>query len=490
MSRMTTTPGDSFRPYFHFTPPDNWMNDPNGLVYFDGEYHLFYQHNPFDIIWGHMSWGHAISTDLVHWQHLPVALHEENEIMIFSGCAVVDWQNSSGFSSELRSGSVPPLVIIYTEHRKGNQAQNLAYSFNRGRNWIKYSGNPVLDIHSSEFRDPKVFWHAPTQLWIMVVALSVQHQLRFYGSSDLKHWEFLSEFGPAGATESEWECPDLFPLPVEGYEQQQKWVLKVDVSGGAVAGGSGGQYFIGQFDGTIFVNDNPKDQIHWIDYGQDFYAAQSWSDIPLTDGSRLWLGWMSNWQYAQVIPTHPWKNAQSFPRRVTLREYPEGVRLVQNPADEIKHLRQQHYHWENLDVARVNKRLRENYVAATALEIEVEFELRTASEFGLKVRKGIFEETVIGYDAVSGQLFVDRGNSGNVEFSSKFQKQQRGELVAEQGKVKLRILIDQCSVEVFGNDGKLVITDLIFPSPQSQGVELFANSGDIQIKVLDVWILK
>ena len=240
-------PDHPHRPRYHFTPERNFMNDPNGLVYFEGEYHLFYQHNPFGSDWGHMSWGHAVSTDLVHWRHLPVALREEGGVMVFSGSAVVDRRNSSGLCG--RPGAAC-LVAIYAGHGQGKQTQNLAWSRDRGRTWTRYAKNPVLDIGSKDFRDPKVFWHEPTGRWIMVVALSEERKIRFYGSADLKSWSPLSDFGPAGHTKGQWECPDLFELPVEGDPARRRWVLDVDVNPGAPQGGSADQYFVGSFDGT------------------------------------------------------------------------------------------------------------------------------------------------------------------------------------------------------------------------------------------------
>ena len=218
---------EQWRPQFHFSPATNWMNDPNGLVFYDGEYHLFYQFNPFGHKWGHMSWGHAVSRDLLHWDHLPVALAEENGVMIFSGSAVVDWNNSSGFG---KNGK-PPLVAIYTGHytRKPLQNQQIGYSTDRGRTWTKYAGNPVLDIGEKDFRDPKVSWHEPTKRWVMVVSWPTQRKVRFYASPNLKDWTHLSDFGPAGSTKGIWECPDLFPLPHEG---KTKWVLIVNVGSG------------------------------------------------------------------------------------------------------------------------------------------------------------------------------------------------------------------------------------------------------------------
>ncbi|WP_281255846.1 GH32 C-terminal domain-containing protein [Deinococcus hopiensis] len=244
---------ERYRPQYHFTPQVNWMNDPNGLVYYAGEYHLFYQYNPSGTKWGNMSWGHAVSTDLVHWQELPVAIsHDANEA-IFSGSAVVDVNNTSGFGNP----ASPAMVAVYTSANKatGKQTQALAYSLDKGRTWTKYANNPVIDINSSEFRDPKVQWYAPTQSWLMTVSMSVDHKVRFYTSKDLKKWDLLSEFGPAGATGGVWECPDLFPLRVDG-TGPQKWVLVVNINPGGIAGGSAAQYFIGNFDGTRFIADD------------------------------------------------------------------------------------------------------------------------------------------------------------------------------------------------------------------------------------------
>jgi fructan beta-fructosidase len=251
------TYNEQYRPQFHFTPPSNWMNDPNGLVYLDGEYHLFYQHNPFGNRWGHMSWGHATSQDLVHWKHLPIAIPEENGVMAFSGSTIVDGKNTSGFGNPGR----PPLVAVYTGYRPADrsQSQYLAYSLDHGITWKRYSGNPVLDIKSTDFRDPKVFWYESDQRWIMVLVLAAERKVSFYGSQNLKQWKHLSDFGPAGAIGGAWECPDFFPLEVEGSPGLTRWVLQVDLDRRAVAGGSGGQYFIGSFDGRRFLRDNPED---------------------------------------------------------------------------------------------------------------------------------------------------------------------------------------------------------------------------------------
>ena len=465
------------RPRYHFTPPQNFMNDPNGLVFYDGEYHLFYQHNPFGDVWGHMSWGHAVSPDLIHWRHLPVALHEENDVMIFSGGAVVDWHNTTGFGKD----NDPPLIAIYTGHSEADQNQNIAYSTNCGRAWTKYPGNPILSIGARDFRDPKVFWHDPTQKWIMVVALSDQHKVRFYSSPDLKHWTHLSDFGPAGAADGLWECPDLFQLQINGQPEQGKWILKVDV-----LKGTGAQYFIGDFDGTRFMNDAAENKVLQVDHGSDFYAAQSWSDEP--SDRRIWIGWLNNWQYANLIPTSPWRGLFTIPRELHLCRYPEGLRLIQKPIEELKELRQSLYHAANADLDKANAQL-SDLKMDIATEVQVEFTLDTAREFGVKLCTAAGEETVFGYNAQTQEIFLDRRRSGDITFSDIFAAVHRVALVPEEGKIRLHIFVDSCSVEVFANDGKIVISDLIFPQSQDRHIEFYAHDGNVQLNKVDVWNL-
>jgi len=481
---MPTT--DLYRPKFHFTPPANFINDPNGLVFYRGEYHLFYQHNPFGDTWGHMSWGHAVSSDLVRWQHLPVALREEDGVMIFSGSAVVDWRNTSG----LGGGADPPLIAIYTGHSATEQTQHIAYSLDAGRTWTKYAGNPVIAIGSRNFRDPKVFWHEATGRWIMVTVLADQHRVRFYGSPDLIHWKHLSDFGPAGSTVGEWECPDLFPLSVEGEQNSVRCVLKVDVGPGNLPHGMCGQYFVGWFDGVQFVNDNPPDLALWADHGMDFYAVQSWSDMPATDGRRLWLAWMNNWRYANTIPTSPWRGAMTIPRALALRRFPEGLRLVQRPAAELASLRRNHFGRAGLPVDDANRQFRASGMADDALEIIADFRLAGATEVGLRVRAGEDEATVAGYDAVAQQIFVDRTHSGDASFSPDFPDRHAAPLASADGRIRLHVFVDRCSVELFGGGGRAVITDLIFPSPSSTGLEVYAVGGDAVVERLDIWALQ
>ena len=795
---------EPFRPQYHFTPAQNWMNDPNGLVYHKGEYHLFYQHNPFGNTWGHMSWGHAVSRDLVHWEHLPVAIREEGDEAIFSGSAVVDERNTSGFGTR----SNPPMVAVYTSAYPDDQEQSLAYSTDRGRTWTKYAGNPVLDDPDREFRDPKVFWYEPERKWVMVLAKAVQRKVAIYASKDLKRWEHLSDFGPANAVAGIWECPDLFELPVDGDRRNKKWVMIVSLNPGSIAGGSGTQYFVGDFDGKRFTADNVRpytppegevfedfessgygdwsttgtafgsgpatgtlpgqqtvsgfagdrlvnsfldfdssqgtltsppfrvtrdhinllvgggahahdpaagdgtpppgqlvggfestydaegwqptgdfagtqpfrggegrmgeqivdtffgpggnngdpltgrivspeftitrdyvnfmiaggphtgdartsvdlvvdgqvartasgretgnlnwvawdvrdlagrtahleivdlntggwghiladhfmladaparirsdetavnllvggdvvrssagkesealdwvawdvreligseariqivdrnsggwghilaDQITfadeaaqsteqraaWLDYGKDYYAAVSWNGAP--DGRRLMIGWMNNWQYANQIPTSPWRSAMGVPREIGLRTIDGRVQLVQSPIRELRRLRSgREYERDGRTIQPGSRRLTGRGASGKALEISAAFKLGDADRFGLKVRAGDGEETVIGFDATARELYVDRSRSGNVGFNGSFPGVQRAPLAARNGKVELRILVDWSSVEVFADRGQTVITDQIFPSDGSEGIELFADGGSARLDSLKI----
>jgi fructan beta-fructosidase len=853
LAQVQATYQEPYRPQYHYTPAKNWMNDPNGLVDYKGEHHMFYQYNPFGTTWAPtISWGHAVSTDWVHWKELPVAIPATSTIGIFSGSAVVDKNNSSGFGTP----GNPPLVAIYcvayfaasTDPKDGSvipagtQAEDIAFSTDRGRTWTPYANNPVINplkdpsIDPANFRDPKVFWYDPGQEWIMAVALSSQHIIRFYSSTDLKNWTKLSDFGPANAVGGVWECPDLFKLPVDGGSGHEesvlakdgdqgkkpgntKWVLVVNVNPGSVAGGSGAQYFIGEFDGkqftaegvfdpstpppgvvfqdfesattfagigwtatgdfvgkgpvsesgptgflgnqlvdTFFGSDTsegtatsptfninskyidflvgggnhphdpntsdtpppgdllfpgadfeftvpgttyeqlgwtatgglvnqpvatgaiggqqsvsgfdgkgladtfingsdsaqgtltssaftishpyinfligggnhpypgnndatavllivngqvvrsatgqndellnrvswdvrqfkgqtarieildensggfghinadefmgadspalprstettldlvvdgkivrsatgqnsahlqwvswnvaefsgraaqieiidkntgaqgwghlfadeivfsntPKEVANWIDYGRDFYAVNSWNNLP--DNQRRWIAWMNNWDYGGSIPTSPWRSAMSIPREVKLETLDEKVQLVQKPIPELRELREGNSC--NNQKGLINAGTTALGTRGKALEIIAEFKVGTASQFGFKVRTGSGEETLVGYDAPAGQVFVDRTKSGQVAFSSLFPSRETAPLSAENGRVKLHIFVDWSSVEVFGDAGQVCITDQIFPMPSSDGLAFFANGGNARLVSLQIWPLR
>ncbi len=456
------------RPKFHFTTQKNWINDPNGLVFLNGEYHLFYQHNPLANTPGNIGWGHAVSPDLITWTELPMAIPFENGIMAFSGSVLVDKQNASGYG-------LNALIALFTAHHtiKPLQTQHLAYSTDLGRTWTQYAGNPVLDIGKADFRDPKVFWHEPTQRFIMLVVLPDEHKVLFYNSSDLKNWEYKSEFGPAGAVGGIWEVPDLFALPLEG---TQHWVLKVDIGAGGQHGGSAGQYFIGQFDGTQFVADSIKTK--WLDYGKDFYAALSFANL---EPRTVWLAWMNNWEYAALTPTSPWRGAMSIPRELSLKRTSHGIDLVQQPIPELEKLRTDCFQAQNFRLANETRALP---IGGRCLEIQAEFSLETAQEFGFVLG----QDLKIAYDSTSQEVFVLRNQTEQTDFHANFSGRHHAKLV-EQGTLKLHIFIDRCSLEVFVQDGEIVLTDLVFFSP-STSLELYAKNGTVRVNNLAVWELE
>lgn len=782
-----------YRPNFHFSPQQNWLNDPNGLVYFDGEYHLFYQYNPFGNQWGNMSWGHAVSTDFLEWQELPVAIPVINGIAAFSGSAVVDWNNTSGFGIN----GEPPLVAIYTGAGNG-QRQHIAYSNDKGRTWTTYNGNPVLNLFNNEFRDPKVFWYEPTQKWIMVVSLGADKRIRFYQSSNLKNWTFLQDFGGVGLLSGVWECPDLFELPVDGDTANTKWVLQVDVAPGIP------QYFIGDFDGTAFTADkfptenantlpqgtiiqdfengygnwtktgtafgntpangtlinqlpvsgylgnalvntfyngdvstgtlispnftithnyinfkigggnhinetyirllingneiykstgNNDENLLWetwnvnnyigqsavieivdnrtggwghlnidhifqsdssmlqsntgvningyifqdfengygnwtttgncfgttpangtlanqqavtgyignslvntflngdattgtltsptftidsqyvsfkigggnhpygtfiglyingiyvmtstgknaelldwenwdvsayigqtaqihivdnetggwghinvdhiiftnemineptlydlVDYGKDFYAVQSYSDIPQNDGRRIWLAWMSNWDYANAVPTSPWRGVMTVPRTVGLTTQNGQIVLTQQPIVELQNLRLNPTNFQNTSIAAIKPTF--DNLQLKTYEIKTTIDVGTATEIGFKFKKGNNQETAVIYNVNEETLTFDRSNSGSaMVLNNSFIELQTAPLKIENNQIDLHFLIDNASIEIFGNHGKTVLTNQIFPDSTSNGVEIYDAGGSATIINMDIWEL-
>lgn len=479
---------EPYRPQFHFSPAVNWTNDPNGLVYHDGEWHLFYQYNPFGDRWGHMSWGHAVSPDLFRWKHLEVALPEAGAEMVFSGSAVVDKRNTSGFGEPGK----PALVAIYTSRTESDQTQSIAYSTDRGRTWTRFAGNPVLDVADPAFRDPKVFWHAGTQRWIMAVVLASQRKVSLYGSPDLKSWTHLSDFGPEGAHPvRNWECPDLFELPVEGEPGESKWILQVDSGMGHPWLGSGCQYFVGEFDGTRFKNDNPPETQLWMDWGRDFYAAQSYSDVPASDGRRIVIGWISNWMYANETPTSPWRGAQSVPRELRLKRFPEGLRVVQRPVREFETLRGgRELRLENVSAEDANELIAAAGFGGGSLDIHAVIDVRDARDAGFRVLQGDGEETRVGFTAAPAEVYIDRTESGEAEFHETFAGRHAARLDPVNGMLELRILVDRSVVEVFAGDGKVTITDRVFPRPDSTGVSLYSEGGAARIASLKAWTLE
>lgn len=467
---------ESTRPLLHFTPEKNWTNDPNGLIWLDGEYHLFYQYNPFGDQWGHMSWGHAVSKDLLVWEHLPVAIPEADGVMAFSGTCVYDAHNTSGFGAEGR----PPLIAAYTGHEEKakRQHQNLAFSTDRGRTWTKYTDNPVIDLQVAEFRDPKVFWHAPTKRWIMAVALAAERKALFYASANLKQWTKLSEFGPQGRADvPNWECPDLFEMAVDGNPSDTRWVLVINVGGNGPTPGSGCQYFVGTFDGEKFTNENPSDKVLWLDHGKDFYAFQSYQDAP--GGKRIGLAWMANTWYAGATPTSPWRGSMTIPREFSLRRTPDGVRMAQKPIDGITSFLRRRFAAEGgIEQSNLPNGITPMPVSGAVAFIEAEFDIGAAERFGVRVLEHGDEFTAIGYDAVLKEIYIDRQHSGRVNLHDQFSGRHAAPFTPPaDGRVKLTIVVDRTSVEAFSDDGLAAVTSLVFPNAESRGMSLFAEKG-------------
>lgn len=466
---------DSPRPFYHFTPPQMWMNDPNGLVWYKGNYHLFYQHHSYSIDWGPMHWGHAVSADLIHWQHLPIALEPDENGMIFSGSVVIDWQDSAGFGKEA-------MVAIFTHHKPGQQSQSLAYSHDGGMTWTKYFKNPVLlPSNTPDFRDPKVFRYEDG--WVMCIAAG--NTILFYRSKDLIHWEPSGSFGNYGSTDGVWETPDLFELTV-GDGEQTRWVLTVSVGAGHPAGGSGTQYFVGHFDGKTFTSQNAPATILWADFGSDYYAPQSWNDEP--NGRRLMIGWMNNWQYANRLPTSGWRGSLSLVRELSLKRTEEGIQLFHEPIPEIHSLRNKQHRWRN-ETFSPGKQLLTN-MTGTSLEILAQFQLtKDIDQLGFYLSGGDDERTLIGYSAKEKEVFVDRTHSGQGDFHDGFARAHVAPLHCVDRPLRLHIFLDQYSVEVFVNDGQVVITDCVFPTNESTRLELFVEGGLAMVQSLDVFQL-
>lgn len=468
---------ETFRPQYHFTTEKNWINDPNGLVYFDGEYHLFYQHNPFGNIWGHMTWGHAVSTDLVTWKHLPLAIHEENGIMIFSGTVIVDEKNSSGFAGT--SGKVP-MVAIYTGHQEGlNQSQHIAYSLDKGRTWTKYAKNPVLDLGKKDFRDPKVFWYEPEKKWVMVVVLPIEKKIQFYRSPNLLDWTFMSDFGPAGDTAGIWECPDLFQVPVNNNRKESKWVLMHSPAPYM-------QYFVGEFDGTRFKNETPANEILRPDYGSDYYAAIVYNNLPENTGP-ISIGWVNNWNYANDIPTNPWKGAMSLPRKLQVKKVKDKWIMVQAPVESLKKQRTSPVLFENRTI--------NNSFALPDLgsswEMEVHLTLSSSGRTGLRLGGKEKPVCLLFYDPSSKQIVLERGAGNQLKLAA-FEKLNRYAVPVstDDRKISMHIFFDKSIMEVYINEGETVLTTQVFPEEKNPLIELFSDSPGSYIKSLRTWKIK
>ena len=489
------------RPQLHFSPKEKWMNDPNGMFFYEGEYHLFYQHYPDSTVWGPMHWGHAVSTDLVHWQHLPIALYPDSLGFIFSGSAVVDWKNTSGFGEN----GQPPLIAIFTHHnmegeragRSDFQYQSIAYSNDRGRTWTKYKGNPVVPNTENirDFRDPKVIWDDATSQWVMVFA--AKDRVKLWGSKDLKRWEHLSDFGTNyGVHTGVWECPDLFPMTVDG-TGEKKWVLLVSINPGGPNGGSGTQYFVGNFDGKNFTLDPTytasvsAEKTVWLDHGRDNYAGVTWSDVPKEDGRRLFIGWMSNWEYATIVPTEVWRSATTLPRSLMLKKTSEGYRVFSQPVKELEALRSTSKKIESTEITSSLDPTQQLGFSPSQMEMVLDFETEdAAANFGVELSNSKGERYRIGYDAAAHQFYSDRTQSGDLAFSEKFgAKVHTAPRISQNKNIRLHLFFDVASVELFADGGATVMTDIFFPGENFTSVKIYAEKGKVKLVNGEVWRL-
>ncbi len=446
-----------YRPQFHFTPEKNWHNDPNGLVYYDGEYHMFYQYNPKGREWGYMHWGHAISKDLVHWEHLPVAIFpDENSedkeyCTAFSGSAIVDHKNLL----EKQQGDEKTLVAFYTSQHCG---QRIAYSTDKGRSWIKYEGNPVITYDKTDdARDPKVVWHEPSQNYVMVLYRKTSEEenskgVSFYTSTNLIDWEYQSH------VYGFYECPDLVPMQVTNRPEETKWVLF----------DGDGSYIIGSFDGKSFTPETAKMK---GDFGKNYYATQSWSNIPEEDGRIIQIAWMRGGNF----PDMPFNGQMTFPAELSLTKFNFGYKVTRKPVAEVALLHDKEYNWENEKlIPGINQNLVKK-VKGDCLHIIGEFDLKTCSNFGFYIRNSNKKSgTELLYDVKRGTLSI-LGVSAPV--------------AAVNNKISLEILIDRTSIEVYANGGQTVISNCFTPDEKAEKLILFCTGGEVVVDKLDIYKL-
>jgi fructan beta-fructosidase len=452
---------EQFRPQIHFSPKAHWINDPNGMVYYKGTYHLFYQYYPGGTTWGPMHWGHAQSKDLFHWKEMPIALYPDSLGYIFSGSAVADVNNTSGFG---KNGLIP-LVAIFTNHdpkgeksgRNDFQNQSLAYSLDDGKTWTKYEGNPVLrNTGIKDFRDPKVMWFEQQKKWVMTLA--TQDHITFFSSKDLKAWKQESEFGKERGTHGGvWECPDLFPLTLNG---KKYWVLVVNINPGGPNGGSATQYFVGDFDGQAF---KPIDQkIRWVDFGPDEYAGITWSN---TGNRKIFLGWMSNWNYANQVPTVKWRNAMTIPRELALKNINGDIILASEPVKEI----------EGIAIKPVA--INANKPVKTPAQYILKLSAENLSTYSVELWNDQGNKLTVGYDQVSKRYFIDRTKSGQTNFNLEFGKIAYAPKFVTESASDLILVVDASSVELFADGGTSVMTSVCFPEKPYNRLQIKTQNG-------------
>lgn len=492
-------PEEKYRPVYHHTPPYGWMNDANGLFYKDGVYHLYYQYNPYACVWGNMHWGHSVSTDLVHWEHKPVALYRDGYGHIFSGSSIVDHDNTAGFGA----GAIIAFYTSYNTERKYIQTQCLAYSLDDGLTFTKYEGNPVLVPFDGikDFRDPKVFWYEPEKKWIMIV--SADKEMRFYASKNLRDWEYMSAWGDGyGARPRQFECPDFFPLTTA--EGETKWVMIVNVNPGCYFGGSATQYFVGDFDGTIFTCNSPKETVKWLDWGKDHYATVCFSN---TGDRVIAVPWMSNWQYGTIVPTKYFRSANAIPRELGLYKDGKEFYVSAYPVAEISRLEK-----EAREIIAVTGktdaiRLFESSDGAYELDLDVRI---PAGRSGIRLSNAAGDVVDMYFDASMQRFVMDRTKSGLVDFARQstvheIENHDRRKTwsmnyvndfalatwapMSVKGPHRMKILYDLASLEVFIDGGRVAMTNLVFPNEPYDRLEAYSDEGRFSIGKLTVTAL-
>ena len=489
-----------YRPNFHFTPATGWMNDPNGMFFYNGYYHLYFQHYPDGTTWGPMHWGHAISTDLFNWKEQPIALYPDDLGYIFSGSAVVDHENTSGFGADGKT----PIVAIFTSHDPKKEKtgeidvenQSIAYSLDEGLTWTKYKDNPVLkNPGARDFRDPKVSWDEQKKRWTMVLAAG--QEIQFYTSKDLKSWEKLTSFGEGiGNHDGVWECPDFFQLPVIG-SSEKKWVLLVSINPGGPNTGSATQYFVGDFDGSNFILDESfkqemgKEHTFWVDYGRDDYAGVTFSNIENKDGGKLFMGWMSNWLYANEVPTEKWRSAMTIARTLELTKGENTFRLVSNPVPELNEFSSEKL--KNSDVLLEGKTLLTTSKAIDFTRAQINFKVEGLVDgvYSFELSNSEGDKLRFGYDATKGNYFVDRNKAGITDFSNKFSDRIAiAPKTATQNGWTGTIVLDKTSLELFFDDGQTVMTEIFFPKAPFDSLYFEAPSEVSKLEFIEIHQLK
>ncbi|MDO6519538.1 glycoside hydrolase family 32 protein [Zobellia uliginosa] len=489
-----------YRPNFHFSPKKGWMNDPNGMFYYNGYYHLYFQHYPDGNTWGPMHWGHAISTDMISWKEQPIALYPDELGYIFSGSAVVDVENTSGFSEDSKT----PVVAMFTYHdmeaekagKTIDETQAIAYSLNEGLTYTKFKGNPVIaNPNIPDFRDPKVNWDEDRKQWTMVLAAG--QEIMFYASKDLKQWELLSTFGEGiGNHNGVWECPDFFPLPVKGTDET-KWVLLVSINPGGPNSGSATQYFVGDFDGKTFKIDDTfqkelaKEHSFWVDHGRDNYAGVTWSNVTTADGGKLFIGWMSNWLYANEVPTEKWRSSNTVARELGLIKGTDTYRLVSKPVKELENYRAKKVADRAIPIR--GKAVLTTTETISLSKTEINFSISELVQakytFSLSNKQG--DSLTFGYDAKINKYFINRDKSGKTDFSPKFSDRlSTAPRTARTKEWTGKILLDKTSIELFYDDGQTVMTEIFFPHAPFETLSITSDQDNFTLDALEIHELK